>query len=284
MQKETLLMKGPFRLIAACAAAGLSALGLMSASSLASATLPNLTLTVTKNKVVVAGQKVSGAVNIVTTVSGEPSDSPLLFLLKPGVTAKQFGKALSQLGNDTPADAIDPYATIVFDGGTDLKGTPTTVQADLPAGNYVAGNNGSAFTPFTIAKSSAPANLPHPGATITAIDFGFKGAATLHQGELVRFENDGYLIHMFVYGQLKSRADVKPVEAELLKGASLQKAASFTTSHGLFAGPLSTGQYQQQVITQSPGTYIILCAMNAQDGRDHYQLGMFREIHILPQT
>ena len=50
---------------------------------------------------------------------------------------------------------------------------------------------------------------------------------------------------------------------------------------GMFAGPLSSGSMQQEVITEPPGLYVILCAMNAEDGRDHFQLGMFRTIRII---
>jgi hypothetical protein len=38
---------------------------------------------------------------------------------------------------------------------------------------------------------------------------------------------------------------------------------------------------QQQIISQPPGVYVIACAMNAEDGRDHYKLGMFRTIRIV---
>ncbi|MGO9822165.1 MAG: hypothetical protein ACLPTJ_16160 [Solirubrobacteraceae bacterium] len=266
-------------------ALGLAAVGsilvLMTASSVAAGTLPTLTLALTKNTVTVGGSEVSGAVNIVTTVSGEASDSPALILLKPGVTVAEFGQVVSHLGNDTPLDAIDPYATIVFDGSA-TEGAPSTAEAVLPAGTYVAVNNGNGFAPFTVTQSSAPATLPTPGATVSAIDFGFRGADTLHDGELVRFQNEGYLIHMIVYGRMKSAADATKAEALLLKG-KLKGAGKLYLKgpEGQFAGPLSSGSMQQEVITQPPGVYVILCEMNAEDGRDHYQLGMFRTIRIV---
>jgi hypothetical protein len=37
-------------------------------------------------------------------------------------------------------------------------------------------------------------------------NFRFGGAATLHDGELVRFENDGYLVHMTIAVPVKNRA------------------------------------------------------------------------------
>jgi hypothetical protein len=40
---------------------------------------------------------------------------------------------------------------------------------------------------------------------------------------------------------------------------------------------------QQEVITQPPGVYVIFCAMNTEDGREHFQLGMYRTIRIVKQ-
>ncbi len=56
---------------------------------------------------VLGGDKVSGGVDIVTTVKGEASDQPGLILLQPGLTAKQFAKIVANIG-DNPVDAIDP--------------------------------------------------------------------------------------------------------------------------------------------------------------------------------
>jgi hypothetical protein len=72
------------------------------------------------------------------------------------------------------------------------------------------------FAPFTVAQSSAPATLPTPAATVSAIDFGFRGVGTLRDGELVRFQNEGYLIHMILFARMKSAADAKKGEALLL--------------------------------------------------------------------
>jgi hypothetical protein len=257
-----------------------SAFVLMTASSVAASSLPTLTLSVTKNAVTVGGAEVSGAVNVAMTVTGEASDQPSLILLKPGVTAAELGAAVSKFGKDTPLDAIDPYGTIEFDSQTVAKGKTLTQQALLPAGNYVAVNNGNGFTPLTIAASSSPATLPKPAATVKAIDFGFRGSNTLRDGQLLRVENDGYLIHMVVYAKLGSAADIKKVDKLLLAG-KLNAAKKYVVAPpGQFAGPLSTGAMEQETITQSPGVYEILCLMNSEDGRDHYQLGMFRTIRI----
>ncbi|HEX4109774.1 MAG TPA: hypothetical protein VHX88_16685, partial [Solirubrobacteraceae bacterium] len=172
---------------------------------------------------------------------------------------------------------LAPYATIEFDGAIDPAGT-TSAQALLAPGHYVAVNDGNGFTPFTIAKAAHPASLPHPGATVTAIDFAYRGAVTLRDGELVRFENDGYVIHMVSWASTPSVADASRAEADLRKG-DVAAAKRYATGMGSFAGPLSTGALQQEVITEPPGVYVIFCSMNTQDGREHFQLGMFKTIH-----
>ncbi len=258
-----------------------SGLAMITASSVAAGSLPTLTLAVSKNTVIVGGSKVSGAVNVAVTVSGEAEDNPALILLKPGVTAAELGQVVSKFTKNTPFDAIDPYATIVYDSQDALKGKTTTGQVVLPAGNYVAVNNGNGFAAFTVAASPSPASLPAPGATVMAIDFGFRGARTLHDGELVRFENDGWLIHMFLAAPVGTVARAKEAEALLLQGKLAQAKKYAVGKGGQLAGPLSHGSMQQSVITQPPGVYILLCAMNAEDGRDHYQLGMFRTIKIV---
>jgi hypothetical protein len=117
---------------------------------------------------------------------------------------------------------------------------------------------------------------------VSAIDFGFRGASTLHDGELVRFQNEGFLIHMIVFARMKSAIDATKAEALLLQGKIKEAGKLYAKGpKGLFAGPLSSGSMQQEVINEPPGVYVILCEMNAQDGRDHYQLGMFRTIRIV---
>jgi hypothetical protein len=263
-------------------AAVVSGLVMMTASSVAASSLPTLTLALTPNTVTVGGSEVSGAVNVVTTVTGEKSDSPGLFLLYPGVTVAEFNKAAAALGPNTPLDAIDPYGRIVFDADA-TKGTPTSAQTVLVPGTYLALENGNGEAVFTVTQAAHPAALPKPSGTVTAIDFAWRGASTLRDGELVRFQNQGYLIHMFLFGQAKSVADAKKVEALLLAGkvGHGQGKQYLTGVKGAFAEPLSHGAMQQEVITQPPGVYVIFCGMNAEDGRDHYQLGMYRTIRIV---
>ena len=182
---------------------------------------------------------------------------------------------------NTPLDAIDPYGSIVFDGVAN-KGTPASAQVVLEPGNYIALENGNGEATFTVTAATHPAALPTPGGIITAIDFGFRGASVLHDGELVRFHNEGYLIHMFAFAQVKSLADATKAEALLRAGKGTEAEQKYGTGYnGQFAGPLSHGSVQQEVINEHLGVYIIYCAMNAEDGRDHFQLGMYRTIRIV---
>jgi hypothetical protein len=264
-------------------AAVASGLVLMTGSSVAASSLPTLTLALTPKTVTVGGSMVSGAVNVVTTVTGEKSDGPALFLLKPGVTPAEFGKAAQVIASGSPFDALDPYGSIVFDGVA-VEGTPSSAETWLQPGTYVALENGNGHAVFTVTRSATPALLPVPGAEIDAIDFAFRGASTLHDGELVRFKNDGYLIHMFVFDQVKSLADAKLAEQGILSGkcnGGGQCKQYGTGVKGEFAGPLSHAELQQEVVNEPPGVYVILCLMNAEDGRDHDQLGMFRTITIV---
>ena len=122
------------------------------ATSGASSSLPTLTLAVTPKTITVGGQMVSGAVRITTTVSGEKEDNPGLVLLKPGVTPQEFGAVVSKLGNSTPVDAIDPYATIVYGSADAPSGKTTVGYADLAAGTDVA-LNGSGHAVFTVTQA-----------------------------------------------------------------------------------------------------------------------------------
>jgi hypothetical protein len=256
-------------------------MALVLAGGASAAALPKLTLAVSKQSIKVSGAMVSGAVEIATTVTGEAEDNPLLVRLKPGVTAGEFINVVSHLGQEGDLNVVDAYATIAYNGGDSPAGQTTDAYADLPAGNYLALSNGSGHAAFTIKKSSSTATLPTPQATVTSIDFGFHGPTTLHDGELVRFHNHGVLIHMFQLAKVASPADASLAEAQLLAG-NVNGAKKYVVAPlAILAGPLSSGVGQESVITAAPGTYVLFCSMNTQDGREHFQLGMYRTITIV---
>jgi hypothetical protein len=263
--------------VAGCAMALLSYLVAGGAS--AAPTLPTITLTLTGNSIGVGGTPVSGAVNVVSTVSGEKQGEPTLVYLKPGVN---FAQAFAAAAKDP--NGLDPYGAIVMDANIN-KGTGT-VQTVLQPGTYVAldtiGSNPAKWplTQFTVAASPAPAALPSAQATIETIEFGFRGAATLHDGELVRFENDGYLVHMVDAIGVKNVAAAHSV-TQLLRAGKDREAQKLATGLDQFMGPMSSGGLQQFTLHAKPGIYVLACFMNTQDGREHTQLGMERTIRVL---
>ncbi len=278
-------MKRPIALAALAASSLLLAAGgtIAAGAAQASSTLPTLTLALNGSSIVVGGTLQSGAVNVVSTTTVEKEGSPILFLLKPGVSVAEVDAFLESKEAGDPNTA-DKYGTIVFDA----EAPPGTseVQTTLAPGQYVAidaGESGPAKRPrtsFTVTAAAAPAVLPTPQATIRSIEFGFRGPSTLHDGELVRFENEGFLVHMDVALQVKNEKAAKKLIKLMLAGKEKQGNKLVIGGVG-FAGPHSAGAFQQETITAKPGVYVEACFMETQDGRDHTRLGMERIIHIV---
>lgn len=267
--------------LASTAAVALAAGGASAASA-----LPTMTVALNGKTVVVGGQTVSGAVNVVTTTTGEPDGSTFLFRLNTGESPAVFAQAAQAVSaHNGDLNYLGPYGSIVFDANAP-KGT-STATAELTAGNYIAldvGGQGKGTPPhtlFTVTQSASPAALPAAQATESSIEFGFKGPTTLHDGEVVRFVNAGFLVHMDVWGKVKNMADAKEaVHLLLTTNGNGKKLNSLFIAEGEFANPMSTGGMVQETITEKPGIYIQACFMNTQDGRVHTQLGMERIIKI----
>ena len=104
--------------------------------------------------------------------------------------------------------------------------------------------------------AASPAALPTPEATIRSIEFGFRGPSTLHDGELVRFENEGFLVHMDIAFPVKNMKAAKQIVKDLLAGKEkgLEKLVAGRAVG--FAGPLSHEAFQQETITAKPGWYV----------------------------
>ncbi len=249
------------------------------------APLPTLTLTLGSGTVAVSGSTVSGAVNVATTTAKNLKEpSPLLFALKPGVTPAEFEGFMKSKAFSDPNNA-DKYGTIVFDG-EGRPGATTEAQTVLAPGTYMALNpegehpSNPPHTTFTVTASPAPASLAAPQAVERTIEFGFKGPSTLKVGQLVRFENEGFLVHMNIAFPVRSHKAALTLAHDMLLG---KERAAFKLVSGnpvTFFGPLSTGAFQQETITAAPGWYVQVCFMDTQDGRQHNRLGMERVIHI----
>ena len=255
--------------------------GLSAATSSAASGLPTLTLAMNGKSITVGGTLQSGAVNVVSTVTKEAQGNPALVRLDPGVTFAQAQAAVQ--GHHGDPNYLDPYGALVLYTSTN-KGVSSSVQTSLQPGNYVAidfTNSGPhPHALFTVTQAANPASLPAPQATLASIEFGFRGPGTLRDGQLVRFENQGFLVHMIIALGVKNTKTAAKVTKLLLEGKD-NKAGNLSTSFLTFDGGLSTGQMQQQVLTAPPGIYVLACFMNTQDGREHTQLGMERTIRIV---
>ena len=265
------------------AVASIVGVGITSTTSAASSGLPTLTLTLNGRSIGVSGALQSGAVNVVSSVSVKHTE-PVLFRLNPRVPFSAFAQAGAAINaHHGDLNYLDPYGSIVFDVSAD-KGT-TTAQTTLRPGNYVAvdlssSNPDPPHATFVIGRAPQPLPLPRPGATISAIDFAFRGPSTLHDGELVRFQNSGFLVHPIQGIGVKNARTARRLTA-LLRAANDKEAPKLGISFPEFAGPLSPGGVQQELINERPGIYVLACILRTQDGREETQLGMERTIRIV---
>jgi len=272
-------------LVASVIAAGCLALSASAAAATSASTLPTLTLSLTKTSITVGGTMQSGAVNVVSSGTGVKEGLAILFALKPGVTAAEVEAALKAGAGKDPNKA-SKYGSIVFDAEVDGS-KKNEAQIELQPGTYVAlGGEGEGgpnlkSPEFTVTPAASPATLPKPEATVKSIEFGFTGPTKLHDGEVVRFENEGFLVHMDIAFPVKSKADAKKAVHDLLTGheKDLEKLAAGAPFG--FEGPISHEAFMQETITAKPGWYVQACFMETQDGRDHTRLGMERIFKIV---
>ena len=256
-----------------------SAGGLLATGTAEAATLPSLNVALTKSSVSVGGSLQAGAVNVVTTGTGAKEAGATIVRLNPGVSsAELLAFANSQAGHDPNGASKFGSLVLQVEAGSE-------VQTTLAPGQYVAVGEAegkmTANTTFTVAPVASPIALPTPRATIRSIDFGFRGPAALHRGELVRFENEGFVVHMDIAVPVKSHRAAKRLVQALRSDNKKQERKLIAGPPANFQGPVSTGVYQQETITAKPGWYVQACFMDTQDGREHTRLGMERIIRIL---
>jgi hypothetical protein len=253
--------------------------GRAAAPAARAASLPRITIAMTGKKITVSGALQSGGVEIASQVSHEGQGDPVLVRLDPGVTVAQFLAALPKIANDP--NNIDGIGNIVFSVEAG-RGT-SVAQVSLAAGQYVAldlnPSGQPPLTSFKIATASAPATLPKPAATVTSIEFGFRGPGVLHDGALIRFANQGFLVHMIVAARARNLAGARQI-ARLLKAGKDGPAQKLATGFASYDNALSHGAYEQLVLHSKPGYWVLACFMDTQDHREHTQLGMERVIRI----
>jgi hypothetical protein len=272
-------------LLAVATTAVLNAAGMLAATAdAASSTLPTVSVAITPTSIAVTGTLESGAVNVISSDTGVKEGSVILFLLKPGATFEEVEAAIKKAHGDI--NATGKYGSLVFNAEVS-PGQSSEVQSYLQPGQYVAvlpggeGQGTKAHALFTVKAAASPTPLPAPEATIRSIEFGFRGPSTLHDGELVRFENEGYLVHMDLAAPVKNMAAARRAVKLLLANKEKQVGKLIVGPPAGFAGPLSSGAFQQETITAKPGIYVEVCFMDTQDNRSHTQLGMERIIKIV---
>lgn len=269
--------------VAACALTGAGALSLPAAAG-AAGSLPTLTVALQGSKgVSVSGSMVSGAVSIRATFAGKapsgPNSTPAFGLVRldPGVTIQQAAGAVQSHRGDI--NALTPYGTLLVS-----QTAPATIQTVLAPGNYVAlnitGMGQPVFAPFTVTQSASPAALPAAAATETAIEFAFRGPSVLHNGSIVRAQNQGWLVHMIDLIGVRNRATGERVMALLRAGKGRKAQKRVSGPFVSLLGPSSPGAMQQEVLHTKPGYYVQACFMDTLDGREHVQLGMLRLIRV----
>jgi hypothetical protein len=258
---------------------------LWSVSAAQASTLPTITLTVNSSSITVGGTLESGAVNLVSTATGIKEPTVILFQVKPGVSVAEVYAFLENKKAGGDPNNASKYGSIVFDTEP-VAGQKNEAQTTLLPGQYIAlagpgeGNPTKLRESFTVTAAKAPSSLPTPQATVRSIEFGFRGPSVLHDGELVRFENEGFLVHMDVAAPAKSQQAAKQLAKDLLAGHEKQAFKLISGQPVTFAGPLSSGAFQQETITAKPGWYVQVCFMDTQDRRSHSLLGMERVIKI----
>lgn len=278
----------PRRIVASAIAIGalMAVAGVYTAGAAQAATLPTISATVSPTSIAVSGALQSGAVNIASTATGGKEPAAVFVRLNPGVSVTEVFAFLATNKASKDPNTVTKYGSIVFDAEAG-KGKPTEAQTILAPGQYVAlnaeGERSSKWphSSFAIAASPLPAVLPAAQATVKTIEFGFRGPAVLHVGEVVRFENEGYLVHMDLGFPVKSKKAAQKVAKALLSGheKGIEKLVAGPPAN--FAGPLSSEAFQQEIVTAAPGWYVQACFMPTQDGRPHTLLGMERVIKIV---
>lgn len=269
-------------LLAAAVLTGAAAVALLTtAASGAAPAMPTINLTMNGSSITAAGTELSGAVNVVSNVTGVNQAQPRLIYLFPGVSDHDALNAIVAHGGDP--DYLQRFGLVEFDAFAG-QGT-SSVQTELQPGHYLAIDTESndpatwPHTDITIATNPAPAALPGASQSEKTIDFAFHGNKHLHDGWMTRFSNAGFESHMIVAVRAKDEKSAKKLAKLMIEG-KVRQPRSY--AHGVltFAGPLSPGAVQQFVLNEKPGWYVLASFMSTQDGRLQTRLGMARWIEI----
>ncbi len=254
----------------------------MGAAGAQSSDLPTISIAMDRTSITVAGALQSGAVDIVSTTTNEGVGAPMLVRLNDGVTADEFLAALATPLLQDPNNVV-AFGSIVLNAVSPM-GT-TDVQTTLAPGDYLAfdtrANDPTKWphVSFSITEAAQPMTLPAADATVHAIEFAFRSPKTIHDGDLVRFQNDGFLVHMIIGLRAANASDARQM-AELLLAGKDAKAGRLIRGVENFMSPVSNGAVQQVTLDAKPGVYVLACFMATQDGREHTRLGMVGLVRV----
>jgi hypothetical protein len=272
------LRRALLALVAATAAAGAFA-----AAASAASTLPTVSVAVSPSSATIGGALQSGGVNVAMTDTGLKEGNVIFVALKPGVTLAE-AEAFARSKKPSDPNNVSEIGSIAFDAEV-AAGAPSEVQTELKPGLYLLLTGPGEGEPtlkahFTVVAAKTPAALPAPGAVERAIEFNFRGPSVLHVGELVRFEDEGFVVHMQLAFPVRNLRSARKVVRFLREGKERPLRRLIVGPPVAFQGPVSHGAFQQETITARPGIYVEVCFMQTQDGRDHTRLGMERIIRI----
>jgi hypothetical protein len=249
-------------------------------------TMPTMSFAVTPTSATITGAPTSaGAVNVVVSDKGLKEGSAIIFRLAPGRTVAEVEQFVKEKkGNGDPNNTVEK-GSIVFDAEAE-SGVTNEAQVELQPATYVVLVGGSKGAPsvrgsFTVGTGGAALALPAAQATEKTIEFGFTGPTTLHDGELVRFENEGFLVHMDVAFPVKNMKAARTAVKDLRSGNERGLGKLIAGAPFEFYGPISHNAFVQETIKAKPGIYVQACFMETQDKRDHTKLGMERIIKIV---
>jgi plastocyanin len=206
-------------------------------------------------------------------------------VLVPGVTLDQVLQTLKREDNndnDSVLGLISVQASAVLAPGDTEQAVTFTVKPGLTY--YVLaeqevdkGAVPRAVGSFTSSGDANGATAPAPAATVRLQNLRFKGASTLPQNGVVRFENRDGVAHFALAFPVK-KGTSRTAFGKALNGSSQKAFNKLLTGapyepQNILSGGDTTND--QEVSFPKKGTYALVCFIE-----EHNQLGMYRIITV----
>ena len=278
-------------------------------ADLASAGLPTLDITVTKDgfdgmtdsvaagrylvTVTVAEGLESGAVGFVSPGPGSTVDDLLMVMCGGAMPegsppAADASPAAEGEGGEEGAPPTFVYQAHFAGGASAMPGMPAQVALDLTPGDWIlwADEPGAAQAPMTFTTTGdMPADLPEPAADImvTFIDFGITVEGSLTAGDhILHIENQGAQPHFLFLAKgpdTMTNDDIATILDAEMSGQMTPEALPFNPDTDLMpvlaSGTQSIGTVTWVHASLEAGTYAALCFFpTAGEGLPHAFHGM----------